>query len=308
MAKILMSLADESLAARAGSALQGGHHELAALGGLKPAELSEANLKAAAQAIFEAQGEVVLIDYWPEDDASVKLMQIVSESSALNHPPFIFFEGPEYRAPREEILMVLNEGGHAFLTADFQPAALSNYVERALVGPGRLRPRARAPHDTDAAIELLEETLGQIRARSLGFQKLIAYLLSTAFNLQNRKVLVVSDSTYQQEILKKTLEDNNFQVLTAQKPADALNTAKSESPHIIVSDLELEGQTGIELCQAIKFTNKIGPCHFVICTANQKKLAKIMTPGNGVDDCLLKPSGEHDILDFVSRVAMGLLL
>ena len=308
MAKILISLADESLAARIADALKGGQNELAALAVRKPAVCQPAVLQAAAQAIVEAQGEVIIIDYWPEDDASVKLMQIVSEANALNHPAFIFFESPEYRAPREEILMVLNEGGHAFMTADFHPAALSNYVERALMGPGRLRPRARAPHDTDATIQTLEEALGQTRARSLGFQKVIAYLLATQFSAQNRKILLVSDSPYQQEMLRKTLEDHNFQVMTAQNPADALNVARSENPRIIVSDLELEGQTGLEFCQAVKFTHKIGPCHFVICTANQKKLAKIMTPGNGVDDCLLKPSGEHDNLDFVSRVAMGLLL
>jgi len=308
MAKILLSLADEALAAHVVGALPAGQHELAALGVLKPAELRP-GLQAAAKAIVEAQGEVVIIDYWPEDDASVKLMQIVSESDAVvNHPAFIFIEGKEYRAPREEILMVLNEGGHAFMTADLQPAALANYVERALLGPGRLRPRARAPHDTDAAIHVLEEALGQTRARSLGFQKVIAYLLATPFNVQNRRLLLVSDSPYQLELLKKTLEDYNFQVLAAQNPSDALNVARDESPRIIVSDLELEGQTGLELCQAVKFTHKIGPCHFVICTANQKKLAKVMTPGNGVDDCILKPSGEHDILDFVSRVALGLLL
>jgi len=308
MAKILMSLADESLAARAAGALEGKQHELAPLEGLQPAARRLETLQAATRAIVEAQGDVVMIDYWPEDDASVKLMQMVSEEDALNHPAFIFFEAPGHLAPREEVLMVLNEGGYAFLTADCQPAAISNYVERALVGPGRLRPRARAPYDTDATIQGLEESLGQLRARNLGFQKVIAHLLSTPLSVQNRKVLVVSDSTYQQDMLRKTLEDHNFQVLTAQNPADALNVAQNESPRIIVSDLELEGQTGLEFCQAVKFTNKIGPCHFVICTANKKKLAKIMTPGNGVDDCLLKPSGEHDNLDFVSRVAMGLLL
>jgi len=190
-------------------------------------------------------------------------MQIVSEADSLNHPAFIFIEGPELKITREEILMVLNEGGHAFLTADFQPAALSNYVERALVGPGRLRPRARAPHDTDAAIQILEEALGQTRARSLGFQKLVALLLSTPLSAQNRKVLVVSDSPYQLEMLKKTLEDHNFQVLTAGNPSDGLNVAQNENPRIIVSDLELEGQTGLELCQTVKFTHKICPCHFV---------------------------------------------
>jgi DNA-binding response OmpR family regulator len=84
--------------------------------------------------------------------------------------------------------------------------------------------------------------------------------------------------------------------------------ALSENPRIIVSDLELEGGSGLEFCQSVKFTHKITPCHFVICTANQTRFAKVMTPGNGVDDCLLKPSGTHDTQEFIARVAMGLLL
>jgi CheY-like chemotaxis protein len=303
MAKILLGLNDGSLAARVTSALDGVRHELTPLSNFQPEEF-----KAVSQAIIESNSDVAILDYWPEENASVKLMQTVSEVVALNHPAFIFIEGPGPQAAREEVLMALNEGGHAFLTADFQPAALSNYVERALVGPGRLRPRARDPHDTDATIQILEEALGQIRSRSLGFQKVIAHLLATPFSAQNRKVLVVSDSPYQLEMLKKTLEDHNFQVLTAGNPTDGLNVAINDGPRIIVSDLELEGQTGLEFCQAVKFTHKIGPCYFVICTANHKKLAKVMTPGNGVDDCLLKPSGAHDHLEFVSRVAMGLLL
>jgi CheY-like chemotaxis protein len=303
MAKILLGLADDGLAARVTSALEGGRHEITPMEKFQPEDF-----KAAAQNIIEARSDVSILDYWPDENASVKLMQTVSEVIALNHPAFIFIESPGPQASREEILMALNEGGHAFLTADFQPAALHTYVERAVVGPGRLRPRARDPHETNATIKMMEEALGQIRTRNLGFQKVVCHLLSTPVSAQNRKVLVVSDSSYQLEMLKKTLEDHNFQVLTAGNPSDGLNAVINDSPRIIVSDLELEDQTGLEFCQAVKFTHKLGPCYFVICTANQKKIAKVMTPGNGVDDCLLKPSGAHDNVEFVARVAMGLLL
>ncbi|MDR2725414.1 MAG: response regulator [Candidatus Adiutrix sp.] len=306
MARILLSLADESLTARAAEALETGRHEQVthALGELRLEGLTEA-----AKALAEADPDVVIMDYRPEDAAGVKLMQTVFDLAPLeHHPAFIFIEGPGQGAAREEVLMAINEGAQAFLPADFQPAALSNYIERALHGPGRLRPRARNSHDADGAILKLEETLGQIRTRSLGFQKVVGHLLATPITTQNRKVLVVSDSSYQREMLKKILEDYNFQVLTASAPPDGLNVALSEKPRIIVSDLELEGSTGLEFCQSLKFTHKLVPCHFVICTANQTKFAKVMSPGNGVDDCLLKPSGTHDTLDFVSRVAMGLLL
>jgi len=303
MARILLSLAEESRAKCVAGALEGGKHELITLG-----ELTLNDIPAAAKIIMEARGDVAIMDYRSEDAASVKLVQTISDIAELNHPAFILIENAGPETTREEILMALNEGVHAFLPADFQPAALYNYVERAILGPGRLHPRAMDPLHTEDSIKLLEEALGHTRAQSLGFQKVIGFLLSTSLNAQNRKVMVVSDSSYQLEMLRKILEDYNFQVLSAKTIDDALTTAMSENPRIIVSDLELEGQTGLELCQAVKFTHKLVPCYFIICTASQAKLAKTMTPGNGVDDCLLKPSGEHDNLELISRVAMGLLL
>ncbi|MDR2934506.1 MAG: response regulator, partial [Candidatus Adiutrix sp.] len=252
MARILLSLADKDMAARANSALGGGRFELTQL------EARPEAVQAAAQAIIESRSDVAVIDFWPEDAASVKLMQTVSEIVSLNRPAFIFIEGSGPRAAREEVLMVLNEGAHAFLPDGFEPAALANYVERALLGPGRLRPRARDPHESDETIQILEEAMGQLRARSFASQKVIAHLLSTPFKDQNRKVLVVSDSSYQLEMLKKILEDHNFQVLTAGNPTDGLSAAMNEGPRIIVSDLELQGQTGVEFCQAVKFVHKIG--------------------------------------------------
>jgi DNA-binding response OmpR family regulator len=305
MAKILLSLSDESRIKRATEALSGGRHDLVPLPltGTQPENVPEA-----ASAIYEAHGDLIILDYWPSDAASVKLMQTVSDLATFERPAFIFIESPGLEASREEIIMTLNEGAQAFLPADFQPAALINYVERATMGPGRMRPRARDSHDCDGSLHVLEEALGHARTQSQGLRKLVGHLLATPVSVQNRKVLLVSDSPYQLDMLKKILEDHNFQVMTASNPNDALNAALSDNPRIIVSDLELEGQNGVEFCRAVKFTHKIIPCFFVICTANQKKIDKVMSPGNGVDDCLLKPSGPHDTLEFVARVAMGLLL
>ena len=303
MARILLSLADKNLAERVAEALKNGRHEMVTL-----PELKMESAPAAAQTVLDAQGDVIILDYLPEDASSVKLMQTVSDISSLDKPAFIFIESPGREAIREEVLMALNEGVQAFLPADFQPAALYNYVERAILGPGRLRPRTRTPNDNDETIKALEEALGQARTHSSGFQKIIAHLLATPTSAISRKILVISDSPYQLEMLKKILEDYNFQVSAASTPSEGLNIALNENPRIIVSDLELEGQTGLELCQAVKLTHKITPCYFIICTANQSKITKVMTPGNGVDDCLLKPAGPHDNLEFISRVAMGLLL
>ncbi|MDR1043559.1 MAG: response regulator [Candidatus Adiutrix sp.] len=301
MARIILSLNDEKILKEVEKALAETRHEVRILGDLS----YEQGLKAVADRIMAETPDVVIMDYWPEDAASVKLMQTATDLA--ERPEFILIENEE-NTGREQVLMALNEGARAFLPHKFQIPALLNYVERSISGPGRLRFKALENYVPEAAVNRLEKQLGVLRGKSHSFQKLIAHLLINPVIAQARKTLVVSDSPYQLELLKKILDDHNFQTLTASNPDDGLNIAMKERPHIIVSDLELEGQTGLDFCQAVKFTHRLIPCYFIICTANQDKIEKVMTPGNGVDDCLVKSSGQNDTMDFVSRVALGLLL
>lgn len=283
---------------RARQALAGTGYELVEGGELSPSDTLAEN----ARKIKDQEPDVVVMDYWPEDAASVKLMQSVDERPP--GPAFIFVQ-PAAEVALNEALLALNEGAEAFLTDDFSPPALVNYVERAVNGPGRLRWRSRARAEDDSGLEV---SLGEARTKSARFQKLIAHLLSEPPAALQRKTLVVSDSPFQRDLLKKILQEHNFPTLIAPGFDEGLALAAEETPRIIVSDLELAGRTGLELCRAVKFEHKIIPCYFVICTASQGKIDQVMSPGNGVDDCLLKPAGSGDTADFISRVALGLLL
>lgn len=301
MAQIFISLGDEAMRQSATRALAETKHSIIGAPPLDPAE----GIRAAAGRLSELKPDVVIMDYWPEDAAGVKLMQTVTDM--VDRPEFIFVGSTEI-VDHDQVIMAFNEGARAYLPADFRPKTLNLYVERALTGPCRLRPKAPENCGPETVVSRLEETIGDLRTKNKSFKQLIEYLLVTPIAAQSRKVLVVSDSPYQLELLKKILDDHNFQVFTSSNPTDGLNIAMSERPRIIVSDLELDGQTGIEFCQTVKFTNKLIPCYFVICTANQDRIDKAMSPGNGVDDCLIKPSGQRDTMDFVLRVALGLLL
>lgn len=301
MALILICLSEPN-AATASTALAGTKHSVIQIKPLNPDD----GLEKAISAILEHKPNVVLMDYWAEDAASVKLMQVVSEKDG--RPEFIFVETSPGEINLDQALMAVNEGAKALLTCNFNPKSLVNYIERAASGPGRFRLDLSHQSNSNDDADHLEEQLGQLRSRTTAYQTLIGYLLATPVSAQNRTTLLVSDSSYQLELLKKMLTEHNMPVLTASNPNDGLKIALSERPRIIVSDLELEGQSGVEFCQAVKLTNKIVPCHFIICTANQDRISIVMTPGNGVDDCIIKPSGQNDMKDFIARVALGLLL
>lgn len=256
------------------------------------------------EAVLAADPDVVIMDFRAEDALSVKILQAVSDKSEKTG--FIFLDSPE-KADRDNVLMAINEGAQAFITPDISEVALLNYVNRVVFGPSRLRSDCRV--DSEEQLQAVNERLSWTKTRLTNAQKLIAYLLNTPLGVQPRKTLILSDSSYQRELLKKHLEDNNFIALTASSAEDAVNLTLSEKPRILICDYELgEGKTGIDVCKEIKFVHKFTPLYFVICTANVDKMPSIMTPGNGVDDCLEKPATPSSLNDFLARIALGLIL
>ncbi|MDR1656882.1 MAG: response regulator [Deltaproteobacteria bacterium] len=256
-----------------------------------------------AQFIIEAAPDIVLMDYLAEDALSVKVLQEVLDSDGK--AGFIFVDS-KGSADRENIMMAFNEGAQAFIPADIQPVVLVNYLNRIVSGPRR---RLVPDKNTELELQKVNDRLSSVRTKLNNAQKLIAYLLSTPLGSQPRKAIILSDSGYQRELLKKHLEDNNFIVLTASTIAEATAATLSEKPRIIISDYELdEGQTGVDFCKELKFNRKYMPCYFVVCTANQDKVPQIMTPGNGVDDCVLKPASLTSLNEFLARVSLGLII
>lgn len=250
--------------------------------------------------------EVVIMDYCSEDALSVKILQeVIDRNERIG---FVFVDSSG-QADRENIMMAVNEGAQAFIPVNISKVALQNYVNRAISGPLRLRTQEDVHEASEQRLEGVSQRLTIASTRLKNSEKLIAYLLSTPLGSQPRKVLILSDSPYQRELLKKHLEDSNFVVLTASAIGEAVSLTLSEKPRIIISDYELDdGKTGIDFCKEIKFVNKYTPCYFVVCTAGEDKIPAVMTPGNGVDDCLLKPASQSALNEFLARVALGLIV
>ncbi|MDR1872883.1 MAG: response regulator [Deltaproteobacteria bacterium] len=269
-----------------------------------PSLKSSSQVREIADFIAQAKVDLVIMDYVSEDEASVKVLQEFAESE--DRTVFIFVDS-YLQSDRDKIMLAFNEGVGAFLSPDISQYGLTNYVNRVLEGPCRFR--FAFDQKADPSFHQNDEVVNRFKARLDTAQKLITYLLSTPLSSQPRKALVLSDSAYQREVLKKHLEDHNYVVLTASKFDDAVALTLSDKPRVVISDYTLEdGKTGVDFCQTLKFTHKFNPLFFVVCTANMDKFSEIMTPGNGVDDCVLKPSPSSSLNDFLASVSAGLLL
>lgn len=300
MAKIVVNLADSREQENVCAALRLKKHAVSSLEQPK----GKGGPKALAEAVVGSRADIAILDYIPDDAASVKMLQAATEQPFAPRFIFVLPDG----TPVSHILMAVNEGAAAIIERPVNAEALANYVERAMSGPARFR---RDPgRDAHAAEEVAQmEREGKImRSQLAAARKLISFLMSTPSANQARSALVVSDSAYQRDHLRKILEDHGFHVSQAINPEEGLAKALEEKPRIVISDLEMEGKNGLEFCRDLKITHKFMPCHFIICTANSEKYEVVMAPGNGVDACVLKPANENGNLELVANAAMGLLL
>ncbi|MEW6266191.1 MAG: response regulator [Thermodesulfobacteriota bacterium] len=264
-----------------------------------------------AEEILARKPDLVILDYLAEDALSVKAMQMVRDKMPLIKFIFVLADEP----PLAHLVLALNEGAAAFLAPPVARGALDNYVTRALSRQREEKAnqeeieRCRRTADEEKACSLEQSLTIAKQTRVLRqYSLLVNHLLAAPPARPDRKVLVVSDSTYQIDLFRRHLEEANFQVLTAKDGQAGLETAHREHPRIIVSDLEMPNLNGLELCRAVKNDKALVPNHFIICTANEKKIEEVLRPEHLVDDCLLKPSRPEDFQEFTARVALGLLV
>ena len=300
MAKIIVGLSDQREQEDVCSGLRLKKYTVSAL---SPEDMAQSPKSLAAK-LVEEKADVAILDYIAEDATSVKMMQGATDYASLPRFIFVLPKG----VPVSHILMAVNEGAAALVERPVNIEALSNYIERAISGPARFRYEKDRETSMAADYATMEREAKTLRLQTASTRKLISFLMSTPIASQHRSALIVSDSTYQRDSLRKLLEDHGFSVSLAQNPEEGLAVALEHKPRIVISDLEMEGKNGVEFCHDLKIAHKYMPCFFVICTANSEKIDTVMAPGNGVDGCVMKPSNEMGNQELIATAAMGLLL
>lgn len=304
MARILVRVSSNDTAATVKSFLESEGHEVVA----DPTAQSQ-DIRKLAEEIVLNRPDLAIMDYVAEDALSVKAMQQVHAKSAFMGFIFLFNENPGY----EHAIMALNEGAGALLTVPVSQGALANYVARALARRQEEMTKAeelqryRELSDKEKAWSMEQATQVHALKSTLNWTyRTINHILAVANFRPKPVVLLVSDSAYQVELLRKHLEEHNFNVVTASDGEKGLETARAEKPRVIVADLEMPGLNGVELCRAVKNDESLSPNHFIISTASRDKMEMARRPENKVDDCLRKPTRAEEFQEFVARVAMGL--
>ncbi|MGQ3045421.1 MAG: response regulator [Niveispirillum sp.] len=103
-------------------------------------------------------------------------------------------------------------------------------------------------------------------------------------------VLVVDDDPLMRKLLTALIRQHEFQVTHAGDGIAALGLIQAgQEVDLIISDWEMPGITGVELCRAVRQTHLPNYIHFILLTARQQQDDFIAAIEAGTDNFLLKP-------------------
>ena len=105
----------------------------------------------------------------------------------------------------------------------------------------------------------------------------------------SKKILLVDDEPDLVSLLKKRLEINNYEVISASDGMEALRKAKKEKPDLIILDLMLPKMDGYKLCRMLKFDEKYKRIPIIMLTARVQEEDKKLGKETGANAYITKP-------------------
>src|ERR1700730_10178895 len=114
-----------------------------------------------------------------------------------------------------------------------------------------------------------------------------------------QSVLVVEDEASIASFVSLYLKNAGYEVRTASNGADALASAQSHQPSLIVLDLMLPDIDGIEICRRIRQKSDVP---ILMLTARDEDVDKIIGLEVGADDYMTKPFNPRELVARVKSI------
>jgi two-component system alkaline phosphatase synthesis response regulator PhoP len=114
-----------------------------------------------------------------------------------------------------------------------------------------------------------------------------------------KTVLVVDDEPQNLRLVRDYLEHSGFAVIAAASGPDALRSARSARPDLVVLDLGLPGLDGLDVLRELR---RDGGLPVIVLTARGEETDKLIGLELGADDYLTKPFSPKELVARVRAV------
>ncbi|MBM7686733.1 response regulator transcription factor [Defluviitalea raffinosedens] len=112
-------------------------------------------------------------------------------------------------------------------------------------------------------------------------------------------IYCVEDDRSIRELIIYALKSNGYEAIGFSEGRPFLKALESRLPALILLDIMLPGEDGIEILKKLKASPKTRHIPIIMLTAKSAEYDKVLGLDNGADDYITKPFG---IMEFLSRV------
>jgi phosphoserine phosphatase RsbU/P len=117
------------------------------------------------------------------------------------------------------------------------------------------------------------------------------------------QILVIDDDTTVQQLLKRTLKKQGYEVTLASDGEEGVAYAEKIRPALIICDWMMPRLTGIEVCRQVKTNPALSTTFFILLTSLDSVADRVNGLDAGADDFISKPI---ELTELQARVRAGL--
>lgn len=115
-------------------------------------------------------------------------------------------------------------------------------------------------------------------------------------------ILIIEDERDLAELIRFNLESEGFRCMCESDGCAGLETARRESPDLILLDLMLPGMMGTDICKSLKKNGQTASIPIMMLTARGEEIDRVVGFEVGADDYVVKPFSVRELLLRVKAV------
>lgn len=119
--------------------------------------------------------------------------------------------------------------------------------------------------------------------------------------MPQRVILVADDETHILNVLSIKLQNAGFRVVTAEDGAEAYALAQASQPNLIITDYQMPGLSGLELCSRLQCDPLTRHIPAILLTAHGLAVAESEHVAN-IREVIAKPFSPRQVLNSVYRL------
>ncbi len=113
------------------------------------------------------------------------------------------------------------------------------------------------------------------------------------------RVLIVDDSPTEMQLLSNIMEQQGYDVITAENGVEGVAMAKKSLPDIILMDVVMPGMNGFQATRQISKNTETAHIPVIIITTKDQETDRIWGLRQGAKDFLTKPVDAQKLLSTV---------